>query len=117
MTKGIASVCVTHPAVEAIGRCKVCNKPFCGACRVQGPTGNFCSQACKEKHEAYVQRAQQLEERKPSFFKGSTFRRWVKRGVILVVVLLIVSVVAAFMDYDIPLIGGFGRWVRNLTGR
>lgn len=117
MTKGIASVCVNHPAVEAIGRCRVCNKPFCGACRVQGPTGNFCSQACKEKHEAYVQRAQQLEQRKPSFLKGSTFKRWAKRVIILIIVLVIVSVVAAFMGYNVPVIGRIGWWVRGLIGR
>ncbi|HIJ65478.1 MAG TPA: hypothetical protein HPP77_05945 [Candidatus Hydrogenedentes bacterium] len=117
MAKGVESVCVNHPGVEAIGHCKQCNKPFCSACRVQGPTGNFCSQGCKEKHEAFVQRAQQHEDKRGRLVMASTTKRWVKRAVILVIVLILLSLASAFTNYNIPILSDIGWWIRNLIGK
>lgn len=97
------STCTAHPSTEAIGRCKQCGKPFCGQCRVQGPTGNFCSDACRSAHEAFVQRAKQLDDMKA----GGRVGRLIRNAVMIVVIVLIVSAIAVYYGYEVPVIGGF----------
>ncbi len=52
--------CINHPNVEAIGRCRQCSKPVCGECGVRGPQGLYCSEPCREKHEQFMKRAEEL---------------------------------------------------------
>lgn len=93
------STCTKHPSTEATGRCKQCGKPFCGQCRVQGPTGYFCSDGCKSSHESFVQRAKQLDDMK----SGVNLRLLIRNGGRLLILLLIVSVIAHYYGYDVPL--------------
>lgn len=68
MLDGSASGCLNHPGVEAAFRCKQCMKPVCRSCAVTGPRGNFCSDACKEKFEAFAQRAETLDAKRGGGF-------------------------------------------------
>ncbi len=97
------STCTAHPSTEAIGRCKQCGKPYCGACRVQGPTGYFCSEGCKTNHEAFIQRAKKLDDMKSGFQFGT----FIRNAVMVIVILAIGSVIAHYFGYDIPVVGGF----------
>lgn len=97
------SSCTAHPTTEAIGRCKQCGKPFCGQCRVQGPTGNFCSEDCRKAHEAFLQRAKQLDDMKA---RGSV-GKFVRNGITIAALILIVSAIAHYFGYAVPVIGGF----------
>lgn len=85
MVQGAGSGCVNHPGVEAVARCKACHKPVCGMCVVAGPTGQFCSESCKEKHEAYVKRAQQLDRTSRRTGQLTKLRRFLVKLVIFVV--------------------------------
>ena len=104
------SSCLNHPSVEAIGRCKQCNKPFCGACRVKGPTGNFCSDECKATHEAFIRRAKALDD-----MKGvSSFQvvKLVKRLALIAIGAVILVVAATIMGIEVPYLS---ELMRNIT--
>lgn len=103
------SGCLNHPTVEAVGRCKQCGKPFCSACHVKGPTGNFCSDECKAAHETFTRRAAQLDNMKAT----GGFGRIVKRVVILAIVLVVITVGAGMMGIEIPVLS---ELLRNFTG-
>jgi hypothetical protein len=102
MAMGIASACVNHPSIEATGRCKQCSRPFCSACAVQGATGQFCSNACKEKHESFVQRAAKLDDmqRDTSFFAKIWIR--IRKLLAFLIVALILAVAVHFMGVHVP---------------
>src|SRR5262245_7068663 len=104
MPAGLASSCLNHPTVEATGRCKQCSKPFCDTCAVRGPTGNFCSQECKQRHEAYVQRAAKLDDmqRDTSFFAKTWIR--IRKLLVFAIVALILAVVAHFLGVQVPVL-------------
>ena len=59
------SGCINHPGIEAIGRCKQCSTPFCGACEIRSARGRFCSDVCRDKFEQFAARARQLDNREP----------------------------------------------------
>jgi hypothetical protein len=110
MALGTPSNCINHPSVEAVGRCKQCGKPFCSACAISGPTGKFCSDSCKEKHQAFIQRAQQLERSSV----GAGFLLKVRRMVVKVaiwaaVILVVVFLLAKFNVYDVPILAKLMR--------
>lgn len=113
MAIGTESGCINHPAIEAVGRCKQCGKPFCGACRIQGPTGNFCSDECKSKHETFMQRAAQLD--KMSKRGGFTSKLWFlgKKIVIFALFFLAIAVALHFIGVDIPVVSPI---LRNSMG-
>lgn len=112
---GLTSACLNHPGIEAVGRCKQCGKPFCAACKVAGPTGQFCSNECKQKHEAFVQRAQQLEARKAPMNVMATVRKIVGKLVVLLILLVFLVVVGIVLP-DIPILGNFAARVREYIG-
>jgi hypothetical protein len=114
MLDGTKSGCINHPGIEAVIRCKQCGKPVCGSCVVQGATGRFCSETCKEKHLAFAQHAQKLEGKA----RGGTFRKVRKAagGVIVVLAVLFALGVIATVAVDIPVITDIAWQVRNLTG-
>ncbi len=62
MSSATLSGCINHPSIEAVGRCKQCGKPFCSTCEIPGPTGKFCSDPCKQRHEVFVKRAAKLDD-------------------------------------------------------
>jgi hypothetical protein len=101
---------VNHPTVEAFGRCKQCTKPFCSACEVAGPTGSFCSEACKKKHETFVQRAAKLDDmqRDTSFF-GKLWIR-VRKVLAFVIIALILALAVHFMGVTVP-------WLSDILNR
>ena len=107
MASGMVSVCVNHPSVQATGRCKQCSKPFCDACVIKGPTGNFCSAACKTRHEAYVQRAAALDDmrRDTSFFAKLWI--WIRKLLVFAIVALVLAVAAHFLGVHVPWLSDF----------
>lgn len=113
MALGIQSSCNNHPAIEAVGRCKQCGKPFCGSCQVKGATGNFCSEECKQKHEVFTQRAQKLDEisKKRGFTRrlGSV----IKASLIWGVIILVAAGVATYFGVNVPVLSDFIRNIIN----
>ena len=96
------STCTQHPSTEATGRCKQCGKPFCNACRVQGPTGYFCSEYCRSSHEAFVHKAKQLDDMKRGFDLRMITRNWWRA----LLVILILLIIAHYYGYEIPVLSG-----------
>jgi hypothetical protein len=112
---GLTSTCLNHPGIEAVGRCKQCGKPYCSACKIAGPTGLFCSDACKQKHEAFVQRAQQLESRKAPLNILAKIRKLIGKILVLLILLAFLVVVGIVLP-DIPVLGTFAARVREFIG-
>ncbi len=102
MALGTGSGCINHPGVTAKGRCKQCGRPFCSACEVSGSTGRFCSDACKQKFEAFVERVQALEGRRTGMSVGMKLKRILGTAIGKLIALLIVigfvCAVAYFME-------------------
>ena len=110
-----SGACINHPAVEAAGRCKQCSRPFCNACRVLGPTGQFCSETCKQKHEVFVQQAQAQDHKKG----GLGIKGLVKKGVKIAIVVVIICVAITGADAlvaDIPVISQLSALIKGLIG-
>jgi len=117
MAKSLYSSCVNHPAVEATARCKSCLKPICSACREMGPTGVFCSVACKEKHEQFIARAAKLEQmRKPARLGPRKFFRFVMKIVVLAAVVFLAAAIATGMGYEVPVLGEWVVRAREAAG-
>lgn len=110
---GVSSGCINHPGIEAVARCKQCAKPVCGTCVVKGPTGAFCSDACKETHAAYVNRAQQLDDmkRRPGIL--ARFKGVIGTGVVIVIVVFAAAFVATYFGIEIPVLSNIVRQVLN----
>ncbi len=107
MSSGTLSGCVNHPSIEAVGRCKQCGKPFCGTCEILGPTGKFCSDPCKQRHEVFVKRASKLDDmRKTSGVFGKMMDR-LKKLSIYVLAILIIGIVVHFFGVHIPILSDF----------
>lgn len=97
--------CINHPGIESIARCKMCGKGVCNACCVKGPTGNFCSAECKEKHEEFVRRTESLERKTGS---SGVFLARLRSGLGTVIVFTLlafaVGFAARFFDLHIPVL-------------
>jgi len=113
MSKGIQSGCINHPGVEATHRCKQCNKPVCGACVVPGPTGRFCSTACKEQHEAFTQRAQRMDGKARSGL-GARLRKLVGALILAAAVCFALGVVGSI--FTVPVLSDIVFEVRGILG-
>lgn len=110
MALGAPSSCINHPGVEASGRCKQCGKPFCNACAVAGPTGRFCSDTCKEKHQAFIQRAQQLDRQ--SVVSGGFLLKLRRMAIKLVIWAAVILVAVYFLtkyDIEVPILSDLIR--------
>ena len=108
------SGCINHPGIEAAHRCKQCGKPVCQSCTVPGPTGMFCSGVCKEKHEAFLQRARQFDDkksRKPISARIRGFLGWI---IVLLAICLLVGVVSTI--FELPVFSPLTRTVRGIIG-
>ena len=111
MSSGTLSGCINHPSIEAVGRCKQCGKPFCGTCEILGPTGKFCSDACKQRHEVFVKRASKLDDmRRTSGLFGKMLDR-LKKFSIYAAAILIVAVVVHFFGVEVPIVSDI---IRNI---
>ncbi len=111
---GLTSNCINHPGVEAVGRCKQCGKPFCNSCKIMGPTGLFCSEECKQKHETFVQRAQQFESRKGSVSIMAKVRKILGGLIAIIIVAIILGVVGTLID--VPILSDLVLRVREFIG-
>jgi len=113
MLDGSQSGCVNHPGVEATVRCKQCGRPVCDSCTVQGPTGRFCGDPCKQKHEAFAQSAQAQNVK----VGGSLFTR-LKNGVVTLIIVAAVLVAAgvACTVFEVPVLSDLTRAVRGMIG-
>lgn len=102
-------------SVDAVGRCKQCGAPVTLVNKVTGPTGLFCSDVCRVKHEEFLQRTAQLETRGPRPFSiGYLVRRFVKAVVGLVVLVAVIGGVSVF--FDIPVLAPFFRGLFAMVG-
>ncbi len=109
------SACINHPGIEAVGRCKQCGRPFCNACKVQGPTGLFCSQPCKEKHETFVKRASQFDAPKGGTGIGVKLRRVFNIVLVVAIIAIILGVLGSFVD--VPVLTPLVFKVRGIIGK
>jgi hypothetical protein len=105
MAKGLASTCTLHPGFESVGRCKQCSKPYCSDCQVKGPTGMFCCEACKEMHEAFVNRAQQLDGMRKDSTTFSSIKILLRKILLVVIVLGVAAVGLTYLGIDLPVVG------------
>lgn len=111
---GTASGCINHPSVEAVGRCKQCSKPFCAACKIQGPTGFFCSAECKQKHEVFVKRAQELDVKRGGLGLGYMLSRIVGWAVAVLIIAVVLGVVGTI--FNVPVLSLLVLNVRSAIG-
>ena len=108
---GIGSTCINHRTVESVGRCKQCGKPFCAACKVVGPTGVFCSEECKVKHENFIERAQKLEAKKGALGIRVKLRKLLSTLVTILVIALVAGVIGSL--FEIPILSDLVLRVRG----
>ena len=109
MSSGLLSGCINHPSIESVGRCKQCGKPFCGTCEILGPTGKFCSDPCKQRHEVFVKRASKLDDmRRTSGVFGKLMDR-LKKLAVFAAAILIVAVVVHFFGVEVPVLSDLIR--------
>lgn len=101
--------------LDVIGRCKQCHTPVTSSSRVTGPTGLFCSAECKEKHEAFLRRAHELESHKRvPLSLAFRIRKLASTVVSLVVLLVILGLIAIL--FDIPVAAPVVRRVLGMFG-
>jgi hypothetical protein len=108
---GVESACINHLSIEATHRCKQCGRPVCGACVVPAPTGNFCSEPCRDSYQQFAERAEELERNAPKPKRMWRSRRFVLRLCILVAVAALVVVLATYMGFDVPVVGEFVKQI------
>jgi hypothetical protein len=112
MAVAIKECCKMRAGTE-LGRCKQCGSPYCTVCVVTGPTGRFCSQECKQKHEAFAQKAQQMQTKA----RGST---WIKVRQSIAYLIAMAAIIAAAIFgltlFEVPVLSDIAWTVRNLLG-
>ena len=116
MALGSEQLCINHPSVQAVARCKQCGKAVCSSCVHRGPTGNFCCEECKEKHQAFIKRAQDMDDRpnKGQFVSSMAVKRWLFRLVGVAVLVVIVAVALSYLGVSVPVLSRIGKAVRDL---
>jgi hypothetical protein len=103
MLDATKSGCINHHGVEAVARCKQCGKPVCGACLVVGSTGHFCGADCKEKHEKFIARAQEISQTKKRTGTLVKIRRALIKTTMFLVAVAALGFAAAY--FEIPVAG------------
>jgi len=106
------SGCINHPGVEAVARCKQCGKPVCSSCVVKGPTGLFCGEPCKDRHEKFISRAQELHRTSRS---TGTFQK-LKIALMKLVILLVAIILLGFVMvyFNVPVASDIVRKVLQI---
>lgn len=105
--------CIHHPNMQAVNRCKQCTVPTCHKCTVVGPTGKFCSENCKNIHEAFIRRSQELNTKAGSAFFVK-FRSAIATLLFVVVVMFAAGVVGTV--FYIPVLSELTVRVRGMIG-
>lgn len=108
MLDGRLSSCINHPSVSATARCKQCGKPVCGACVINSPLGSFCSDACRERFEAFSKRVQELDRdtARARWNIGTKLRQFFSFLIFVAVVLITLGVIGTL--FNIPVLS---QWV------
>lgn len=107
------SACVNHPGIEATVRCKQCSRPVCDTCIVTGPTGRFCCPECKQKHEVFTQRAQQMDGKA----RTTLFPKLRQLGGNLLLAAAVVAALAVVGTiFDIPVLTPLVQQARGMIG-
>jgi hypothetical protein len=83
-------ICFNHPGKAARTRCKTCHRPICEECQKVTELGSFCSDACYEKARHFTERVSSIP---PSPSRKGRFKRFLKRIVILAILLAALYVV------------------------
>ena len=113
MPSSISSTCTTHPGFQAVGRCKQCGKPFCSQCQVKGPTGLFCCPECKKSHEAFTERAQQLDSMRKDSTTFEKIKITVRKFLMAALFIVIVAVIFHFIGVEIPVVSDMIRSIMD----
>jgi len=96
-------------------RCKQCNQPITSGNMTQSAMGVFCSEGCRDKYEAFVERAQQLESmRKPRAF-SRVLKSFIGKVAVILILLIALGILGTVMP-DIPVLSGLVRTVRDALG-
>lgn len=114
MLDATKSGCLNHPTVEAVGRCKQCSTPFCGACEVRSPHGRFCSDVCKDKFAQFTARAQELDKHAPRAGLFTRLRLFAMKAFALV--LAIGAIAFALVYFNVPVAGPVARRLFQVIG-
>ena len=114
MLSASVSGCINHPGIEAVARCKQCGKPVCASCVVRGPTGQFCCEACKERHEKFIARAQELQR---TSRPAGMFRKFIRALLIRLVILIVALIGLGFvaLQFNLPAVSDIVRSLRELA--
>jgi len=103
---------------ETLGRCKQCGAPITLANMVKGPTGLFCSPDCRTRHEAFVQKAAQIEQRERPV--GGLFFVRLRSALTTLIVLAVLGACAAFLGdlygFQIPIVSRLYHVIRQSIG-
>ena len=113
MLEGTQSGCINHTTVPATARCKQCSRPVCGKCVVVASFGRFCSEACRDQYQDFVNKAEVNESSRKRF---STFRigPWIRKAVVLLILLGAIGFVASVTR--IPVLSPLVRGIRAKFG-
>ncbi len=103
MVSPTMSGCINHPGIEAVARCKQCGKPVCAGCVVKGPTGVFCGESCKERHEKFIGRAQDMQR----MSRPTGMLQKLKSAVIKLAIFLVAVIFVGFIMvyFKVPVVG------------
>ena len=101
--------------MDVAGRCKQCGQPYTDYDKVVGATGIFCSEACKERHEAFTKRAADLDDRKNA---GASFSFQAKKAffVFLKVAIVVAIVAAVSLIFHIPVLEPLFLKLKGMIG-
>ena len=79
-----------------MGRCKHCGKPVNIMNVEKGPTGVFCSPACRAQHENFVDKVDAMERREKVRAPGGRIAILIKKTAGLLVFLIFLTLVIGF---------------------
>lgn len=74
----------------------------------------FCCENCKETHEAFTKRAQQLDGMSKTSTKMAKLQIMLRKLVILIVLLALAAAGLTYFGVDVPVVGSF---FQNLMGK
>ncbi len=102
-----------------VGHCKQCGGPVTTKNKVSGPTGVFCSDACRQKHEHFTERAAALDS--PERKRPRGYITWLRiRGGLMklfaLIVLLVFLVVVFTEAVTVPVLTPLSHSLRGLVG-
>lgn len=101
--------------VDVVGRCKQCGQPVTQFNKVKGPTGMFCSESCRERHESFVKKAASSESKQGGGF-GIKYK--LKRLISwIVTIVVLAAVIGGFaLFFEIPVLTPLVRRILGQLG-